>query len=61
MTTGDLIVGAVIALMVIAAIASIVHGRRKGKNSCGCNCGCCPKGPSLVTIDEGDPKGKKDD
>ncbi len=35
---GNLVVGAIIALIVIAAIAYIVDQRRKGIGSCGCKC-----------------------
>ncbi len=56
MSTGDLIVIAVISLMVIAAIASIWNNRRKGRSSCGCNCCGCPKAGSCkasnVTIED---------
>lgn len=36
-----IIVSAVLVLMVAAAIASIVRGKRKGKSSCGCGCADC--------------------
>lgn len=54
MTTGDLIVGALIALLIVGAIAWIWHDKRKGKSTCGCNCSGCSKSPNLVAIDEGD-------
>jgi len=54
MTTGDLMVGALIALMVIGAIAWLWHERRKGRNSCGCNCPGCSRAPVLVTIEDED-------
>lgn len=41
---GNLVVGAFIALIVIASIAYIVNQRRKGIGSCGCKCcNCCGK------------------
>ena len=36
-----IIVSAVLVLVVAAAIASIVRGKRKGKSSCGCGCAGC--------------------
>ena len=36
-----IIISAVLVLMVAAAIASIVRGKRKGKSSCGCGCAGC--------------------
>lgn len=38
---GTIIVSAVLLAVVAAAIASMVHGRRKGKSSCGCGCAGC--------------------
>ena len=37
--SNDLVVGAVIALMVIASVSYLVYQRRKGISSCGCK-GC---------------------
>lgn len=43
---GNLVVGALIALMIVAAIAYMVMQKRKGINSCGCKCcNCCGKAP----------------
>lgn len=57
MNGADLIVIAVLALMVLGAIASLWYSRKKGRNSCGCNCSGCHRkhdcGSSIVTI-EGD-------
>ena len=36
-----IIVSAVLVIVVTAAIASIVRGKRKGKSSCGCGCAGC--------------------
>jgi hypothetical protein len=52
MTTGDLIVGAIIAILIIGALAWIWHDRKKGKKCFGCNCSQCPETPNLVRIDE---------
>jgi len=53
MTTGDLIVGAIIIALVIGAIAIMWNNHRKGKSSCGCNCsGCHKTGAPNVAIDE---------
>ena len=43
MSTGDIIVLAVIALVIVAAIAIIVRDHLSGKCTCGCkDCsGCC--------------------
>ncbi|MBR4685763.1 hypothetical protein PED39_07970 [Methanomassiliicoccales archaeon LGM-RCC1] len=43
MSSGDLIVIAVISLMVIGAILVLWNNYRKGRNSCGCNCSGCPR------------------
>jgi len=60
MTTGDLIVGGVIALMVIGAILVLIRNRKQGRNSCGCKCsGCCGNRTPNVTIDEETCDGKK--
>ena len=32
----------VVAAMVLGAALSVIRDRKKGKSSCGCNCGCCP-------------------
>jgi len=53
MTTGDLIVGGVIALMVIGAILVLIRNRKLGRNSCGCKCsGCCGSRSPNVIIEE---------
>jgi len=56
MNGADLIVIAVIALMVLGAIASLWYSKKKGKNSCGCNCsGCSSAGnckSTIVTIED---------
>ena len=54
----NIVVGAVIALIVIADIAYIIHQRRKGVSSCGCSgcsgCDCeCGTARVNVTFDEG--------
>lgn len=39
---GNLVVGAVIAVAVVAALALLIWQRRRGVGSCGCrDCGCC--------------------
>lgn len=39
---GNLVVGLVIALMVVAAVGYLVWQHRKGISSCGCkDCNCC--------------------
>lgn len=55
MTTGDLIVGGFIAIWILAAILVLVRNRRKGKNSCGCNCSGCSsanRAPNVVIEEE---------
>jgi len=62
MTTGDLLVGTAIALWAAAAILTLWHNRRKGKNSCGCNCPGCSSGRSpnvIVEIEDSDSCCKK--
>ena len=52
--SNDLVVGAVIALLVIASVSYLVYQRRKGISSCGCKgCSRCKGSGSNVTIDEG--------
>jgi hypothetical protein len=55
MTLGDIAVGALIAAWAIGAILILVRNRRRGRNSCGCNCMGCPSArrPN-VTIEDGD-------
>ena len=53
MTSGDLIVAAVIVLLVVGAVAWLVYSKKKGKSSCGCDCSACKGcGKSNVDIDE---------
>lgn len=48
-----IIVSAVLVIVVTAAIASIVRGKRKGKSSCGCGCaGCAMNGACHPTEPE---------
>lgn len=40
-------IGTIAVLFVVAAVVGLVvfkmmRDKRKGKSSCGCNCGCCP-------------------
>ncbi len=40
-------IGTIVVLLVLAAVVSLViyklcSDKKKGKSSCGCNCGCCP-------------------
>jgi len=64
MTAGDLIVGGLIVLMVVGAMAVLWYNRKKGRNSCGCNCSGCSKagccGQSMVAIDDGSDSCEKD-
>ena len=45
MSTGDMVVLAIVLLLVIGAICSLIRAHLLGKCSCGCeNCsGCCGK------------------
>jgi len=38
---GTIIVCAVLAVLVAAAIISMVRNRKKGNSSCGCSCSSC--------------------
>lgn len=39
---GNLVVGAVIVILVVGAIAYLAWQKKRGINSCGCkDCGCC--------------------
>ncbi|CDD54430.1 MULTISPECIES: FeoB-associated Cys-rich membrane protein [Ruminococcus] len=40
-------IGTILVLLIVCALVALVvrkmlRDRRKGKSSCGCNCGCCP-------------------
>lgn len=43
---GEYIGTAIVALILIAIVGAVIikmlSDKRKGKSSCGCNCGCCP-------------------
>lgn len=39
---GTIIVGALLAVILVIAAAKLVKDKKSGKNSCGCDCGCCP-------------------
>ena len=56
MSSGDLIVIAVISLMVIGAVLVLWNNHRKGKSSCGCNCSGCSQSATCrspnVTIED---------
>lgn len=41
-----IIICAVLFAIAAAAVAVIVKDKKKGKSSCGGNCGCCPMGES---------------
>ncbi len=40
----------VLSLLLLGAVAGIIvklfRDKKKGKSSCGCNCGCCPMASS---------------
>lgn len=50
MTTGDIVVAAIIAAMAVGAILVLWYNHRKGKNNCGCNCSGCPGSKTCKTI-----------
>ena len=39
---GTIGVAVLLLLVTGSIIAVLVHNRKKGKSSCGCNCGSCP-------------------
>ncbi|MGN0623603.1 MAG: FeoB-associated Cys-rich membrane protein [Oscillospiraceae bacterium] len=39
---GTVAVALILVVIVGAVIYKMVSDKRKGKSSCGCNCGCCP-------------------
>ena len=39
---GTIGVAVLLLLVTGSIIAGLVHNRKKGKSSCGCNCGSCP-------------------
>ena len=39
-----LLIVVVLLGVVAGCILTILHGRKKGKSVCGCNCGHCPMG-----------------
>lgn len=40
------IISIVLAAIVIGIVCVLINDKRKGKSSCGGNCGCCPMGGS---------------
>ncbi|MDO5861936.1 MAG: FeoB-associated Cys-rich membrane protein [Thermoplasmata archaeon] len=55
---GDLIVGAVIILLVVAAVGYMIWQRKKGVSSCGCkdcSCGCGMSGKNVQVEGEEPP------
>ncbi len=49
---GNIIVGLVIAVMVIAAACCLINNRLKGKCSCGCSCGACGRCGKNVNVED---------
>lgn len=49
---GNLIVGLVIVLMIVAAVYVLYRNRRAGKCSCGCSCGACGRCGSTTDIED---------
>ena len=43
---GTIGVAVLLLLVTGSIIAGLVHNHKKGKSSCGCNCGSCPKSGS---------------
>ena len=43
---GTILICAILAVMVACIIALMVRDKKKGKSSCGGNCGHCPMGGS---------------
>ncbi len=39
---GTVVIAAALLAVVALITAKLVRDKRKGKSSCGCNCGCCP-------------------
>ncbi len=39
---GTLIVTALLLVLVGGIALKMIRDKRKGKSSCGCDCGCCP-------------------
>lgn len=42
MTTADILIAVLAVLIVGGSVAFAVYRHKKGKSSCGCNCGSCP-------------------
>ncbi len=41
-----IIISLVLAAIVVGIVCVLIHDKKKGKSSCGGNCGCCPMGGS---------------
>lgn len=39
---GTIIVGLILLAIIFMIVRKMTNDRKKGKSSCGCNCGCCP-------------------
>ncbi|MDE6092611.1 MAG: FeoB-associated Cys-rich membrane protein [Ruminococcus sp.] len=42
MNAGTVITGLILIAIIAMIIIRLVSDKKKGKSSCGCNCGCCP-------------------
>ncbi|MBO6084503.1 MAG: FeoB-associated Cys-rich membrane protein [Candidatus Methanomethylophilaceae archaeon] len=55
MSSGDLIVLAIVIALAAGAIYVLWNNHRKGKSSCGCNCSGCSKagqcGSAVIPVD----------
>ena len=43
---GTIAAGLVVIALIAAVVVIMVHNKKKGKSTCGCNCSNCPMGDS---------------
>ncbi|MBR0218901.1 MAG: FeoB-associated Cys-rich membrane protein [Clostridia bacterium] len=46
MNAGTIAVSLLLIALVTGIIVKLFRDKKKGKSSCGCNCGCCPMASS---------------
>ena len=58
---GTLLIGALVLLVVVLVIRKLLHDRKQGKSSCGCNCAHCPNAGMCHshTVPDATPASKK--
>ena len=52
-----IVICAILVVMVVAIVAGLIRDKKKGRSSCGGNCGHCPMGGQCHSAQGGGPKG----